>query len=117
MRAVRFASPASRDLASILRRSRFQFGEQVASNYALLIRSAVDEIRNDPFRPASNALTRPRRDIRRYAVRFARGTIPADQRIGRPRHILIYEVFPDELVVLRIVHDAMDQRRLRLPRS
>jgi len=99
---------ARRDIFILLATSRSQFGPEAQKRYRLLVEQAMTDLTDNPGRPG---VTRPDglpEGIWLYHVRHARARPPVSQRVGRPRHVLVFRQRSDELDLLRVLHDAMD---------
>jgi toxin ParE1/3/4 len=99
---------ARRDIFILLVTSRSQFGLEAQKRYRVLLEQAIADVADDPSRPG---VTRPDgvpQGIWLYHVRHARTRTPANQRVGRPRHVFVFRQRGDALDLLRVLHDAMD---------
>lgn len=98
------------DIAAILAASAEDFGADARDRYAVLIATGLADLRIDPFRPASAERSEVQVGVRTYHLRHSRGRAAVTGgRVGRPRHLLVYAVIlPDRVVVLRVLHDAME---------
>lgn len=88
-------------------RSREVFGEPSALRYERLIKRALRDITSaaDPI-GAKPLDTDPA--LRLHHLRNSRARM-AGAAVGEPRHVLVYRrVGPDLVIVLRLLHDAMD---------
>jgi toxin ParE1/3/4 len=84
-----------------------EWGAAAADKYDLLLDTALAAISIDPRLYGSRQVPRLA-GIRIYPIRFSRKRVPPDQRVGRPRHLIVYRVASDGVVeVLGIVHDRM----------
>jgi toxin ParE1/3/4 len=99
---------ARRDLVSILSTSRAQFGEVVQHKYRLLLEQAVADLAADPSRRGVRQSPGVADDVWIYHSRFAAARTPGKGRISRPRHVLAFQLRGETVVILRILHDAMD---------
>jgi toxin ParE1/3/4 len=108
VRKLQLALRAQRDLQQILRDSEARFGTIVAGRYRRLIAAGLRDLREDPRRPG----VQDRRDlpgeVRVYHLRHSRRHGPSTDRVARPRHFLIFRETADGLVVIRVLHDAMN---------
>ena len=106
---VKLAGAARREIGSILRRSRREFGEEASLRYEALIRQAIVDIRENPRRPEA----RPRPDIApgqftyhlicsRDRARLSHGVV------RRPRHFFLYRISDNVIEILRVLHDSRD---------
>ena len=46
--------------------------------------------------------------LRLYHIRNSRRRAPASQRVGNPRHYIVFRADENWLDILRVLHDAMD---------
>lgn len=107
--ALELTSGARADIAAILATSAEGFGLSARDRYAALIAAAFADLRTDPFRFGSTERTEVRDGLRSYHLRQARHrAADAGARVGRPRHLIAYVVAGDRVVVLRVLHDAME---------
>lgn len=92
MKPVRLTARADADLADILARSREEWGDALALRYARAVAEALQRISRHPER---YPVFRPDRlDTRRL-------------RVGR--HILFFREQVAEIVVIRVLHERMEQ--------
>jgi toxin ParE1/3/4 len=95
-------------LVEIMNHSREQFGRDAQLRYERLLNSAMRDLATDPRRPGARPVEGAIREVWLCHSRHARNRLPAADRVGRPRHVLIFEVTGDIVRVLRVLHDAMD---------
>lgn len=86
--------------------SRQQFGREAQLRYERLLNTAMRELAADPGRPGVREAGR--RGLWLYHLRHARQRPSPADRVGQPRHILVFIVMADELRIVRVLHDAMD---------
>ena len=107
-------APAARgDIAQILQASATDFGEGARSRYASLVAAAIKDLLEDPERPESLDRSELRDGIRSYHLRHSRRrAATGGTAVKSPRHLILY-IAPtaDLLVVLRVLHDAMEIER------
>jgi toxin ParE1/3/4 len=108
MKSLRLAPRAQRDLDLLLFDSEARFGGLVAGRYRRLIAAAFRDLQSDPLRAGVRQRAELPDHIRLYHLRHSRRRLAAPDRIARPRHFVAFEVAPDALVILRILHDSMD---------
>jgi toxin ParE1/3/4 len=106
----RISHAAAADIIDILAWSQEQFGEQERRRYERLIAAAIRDIAADPTRAGSAERPELGQAVRSWHLRGSRNHT-TDEVVRRPRHILIYRVEDDILVIGRILHDAMELRR------
>jgi toxin ParE1/3/4 len=94
------------DIRVVLSASEDQFGQPARRRYRLLLEQAIEDVAADPQRAGVHAGSREGLWV--YHTRHARPRTPPGQRVGRPRHLIVFTITGDELRVLRILHDALD---------
>lgn len=99
------APDAEDDFDEIIRTSAGAFGDAAAHRYRLLIQQAVADILARPQRPAVPGMPN---ELRLYPIRQSRLRVPVPDRVGQPRHVLVYRFGADHLEIVRILHDRMD---------
>jgi toxin ParE1/3/4 len=82
------------------------FGVDAAERYDLLMRSVFAALAAVPDRPGSQEVTTAK-GVRVYPLRIGRRLVAEEQRVGRPRHIVVYRVGSDGVVeIIGLAHDA-----------
>lgn len=105
--AYRLARSAEARLDALLLDSARQHGRRAAERYALLILTVLSALGEDPSPPGCRDIP-PLPGIRAYPIRLARLRIAPPQRVGAPRHLVVYRVAPDGVTeILGFVHDRM----------
>lgn len=102
------AEPARRDITRVLEWSRERYGAAARRRYERLITRALVAITaaRDPV--GSRSLDEVATGVRIYHLRNSRRE-RSSLRVAAPRHLLVYErPEPDLVIVLRLLHDAMD---------
>ena len=119
MARLRIALPAAHDIAALLDWSDERFGAAGRRRYERLVETALRDIASDPERHGSREQPELGPGRRVYHLRQSRERARTSDGIVRsPRHILVYRpVKPDLVVVLRVLHDAMDLVRQLQPGS
>jgi toxin ParE1/3/4 len=103
----RLVGRAGDRIDTILLETARQWGIEAAGRYHRLILAALAIVGDFPDTPGSRSLPRPP-GVRTYHLRRARRRVVAEQRVGRPRHLIVYRVAPDGVVeILSLVHDRM----------
>ncbi|MBL8548450.1 MAG: type II toxin-antitoxin system RelE/ParE family toxin [Hyphomonadaceae bacterium] len=102
-RTVRLGGEAERDFAAILAWTEDQFGRQQASTYKTTLWQAIRAIAADPFCVGSKS-----RDAD-VGPNFRTLHVARAGRKGR--HIVLYRVEGDMILILRILPDAMETSR------
>lgn len=99
------APAAEADFDEIIRTSADALGEQAAHRYRLLIQHAFADVLARPDRPTAPSAPD---DLRLYPIRLSRLRVPPPDRVGQPRHVLVYRHDAERLEIVRILHDRMD---------
>lgn len=107
MRQVGFTDPALADIDDIITSSVRDFGLSAALRYEGLIDAAITAIASDDADVGVRRSTETK-GVCWYHLRSAKALVPPGERVGRPRHILLFRVHADAIIVLRVLHDAMD---------
>jgi toxin ParE1/3/4 len=112
-RSLDLTEAARTDIAQILRWSASDFGEAARARYAALIATGLGELLSDPLRPASAARPELAAGVRTYHLRHCRRRATRGPgAVGTPRHLIVYLTpQPDLVVILRVLHDAMELER------
>lgn len=100
---VRLSEAAEADFENILARTADQFGEERARLYEDILRSAIASLREGPSIPGA----RPRPEVARGAY-----SLHAARNRRRPRHFILFHIAGEtRILIVRILHDAMDLPR------
>jgi len=105
VRPLRLSVAAERDLRIILAASEERFGAAVATRYQRLVSAALRDLRADAERIGVRVLNG---GVRVYHLRHRRRRLPRRQSVARPRHVLAFRIVDGGIVLLRVLHDAMD---------
>ncbi len=108
MTSVRLTATARRDVANALAQSEKQVGRAGRRRYRLLLEQALADLAEDPRRPGARADPDLPPDLRLYPIRLSRARLPLADRVGRPRHVVIFRLEKDGVVVTRVLDEAMD---------
>jgi len=113
MARLRLAAPASDDIADLLDWSFGNFGPAGRRRYEALIVAALQDVARDGRPLGAQARPELGRGILVYHPRHSRRRARSTDGIVRnPRHFIVYRVpGPDLVVILRVLHDAMDLAR------
>lgn len=91
-----------------------QFGLDAAVRYNKLILTAMTLVGSTPLLAGSRTVPRVP-GLRVFPLRLAARLVTPGDRVGRPRHLIVYRVTPDGVVeILSLVHDRMDLTRAAL---
>jgi len=105
--AYRLVGQARSQINRILTESARKFGIRAAERYYRLMLAAFAALSDRPNLSASDHVLLPP-GVRAYPLSLARQLLPQEQRVGRPRHIVLYRVAQDGVVeVLGLAHDRM----------
>jgi toxin ParE1/3/4 len=105
--SYRLLAGAEADIDRILLDSARAFGVDAAERYHLLMRSVFAALAAVPDRPGSQEATTAA-GVRVYPLRIGRRLVAQEQRVGRPRHIVVYRVGTDGVVeIIGLAHDRM----------
>ncbi len=111
MNRLRVTAPAERDITRLLDHSEWRFGRAARRRYERLLMAALADITRDPDRIGSRTLPELG-GARLFHMNRSRSPADADMRVGSARHVIFYKfVEPDQVVVLHVLHDAMDLPR------
>lgn len=99
------APAAEADFDEVIRTSAEAFGEKAAHRYRMLIQRSFADLMARPDRPTAPGLPE---GLRLYPIRHSRLGLPPPDRVGQPRHVLIYRNQPGRIEIIRILHDRMD---------
>ncbi|MDR1935288.1 MAG: type II toxin-antitoxin system RelE/ParE family toxin [Candidatus Accumulibacter sp.] len=115
MAQYRLSAAAQNDIIEILGWTHAQFGKNARLRYERLIVAALRDLAAQPERVGSIKRPELGADVRSWHLRLSRERARTDLGIVRqPRHLLIYRVQDDFIVIGRILHDAMElERHLR----
>lgn len=115
MARYRVTASAQADIIDILAHTEAQFGEAARLRYERLIATAIRDIAGDPTRPGTLDREELGSDARTWHLRASRERARTEAGIvRRPRHLLLFRVEADGLLVIaRVLHDAMELERHR----
>jgi toxin ParE1/3/4 len=103
----RLLEGAEADIDRILRHSAQEWGIDAAVRYDRLMRAVFAAVADVPQRPGSSEVARVA-GVRVFPLRLARQLESPEQRVGRPRHLVVYRVAGGGVVdILGIAHDRM----------
>lgn len=115
--SLRFSRLAKSDIRKILAQSEKKFGQDAVVRYDLLVQTALEAIAENPLlgRPL---FVEDREGVKVLHLRHVLRRTPQIGKVKSPRHMIIYFVVQDrQLWISRILHDAMDVARHKLPRK
>ena len=109
MGVYRLPTHVEERIAKVLEEGAEEFGDAARDRYATLILRAMQDVADNPGRPGSKADTKIDPTALFYHLRHSRERAagPAD-RVGKPRHILVYELAGDGVVdILGLIPDVI----------
>jgi toxin ParE1/3/4 len=108
---VHLAKSAVGDVELLLARSSAEFGEDARDRYSRLILAAITLIGRNPDR--SVARDHIRAGLRTFHLGLARREARRHgPTVGKPRHLIVWKfVATKEILVVRVLHDAMELER------
>lgn len=109
-RSIVLTLQARDDIADILDYSAERFGLAARRRYESLLQTGLRDLATDPARAGSHARPEFTGEVRTYHLRHSRRRRSAAP--TSPRHMIVYRLpAPDELLILRVLHDAMELTR------
>lgn len=105
----RLSQAAENDIVEALAWSQEQFGDQARRNYEALIVAALRDMAADPIGAAARERPELGPGVLSWHLRASRSSTTT--RVGRPRHLFLYRLDDDMVVVGRMLHDAMELER------
>tara|TARA_B100000614_G_scaffold47856_1_gene40844 strand:- start:689 stop:1078 length:390 start_codon:yes stop_codon:yes gene_type:complete len=109
-RRLIITAPALDDLRDIRAFTLKRYGREQAEAYGALLKAALRDLRDDPFRPGSWDRPEVGENIRSYHVGLT-ASRPGSP-VRKARHVVLY-FLPEEhaVVISRVLHDARDLAR------
>ncbi len=107
-RELQLATPALEDIADIFSWTEDHFGQPAQQRYAALIELASQEILKTPDRLGCKLAFEGAVNSFAYHLRYSSPRLPKASKVAKPRHFLIFNLAPQHLTVLRVLHDSMD---------
>lgn len=111
MPRLRLAAPARTDIAGLLDWSAEHFGQAGRLRYEALLETALKDIAAEPGRAGSREEPQLAPGLRICHLRLSRRRAIEKSIVRSPRHVIVYRAERDLVVVLRVLHDAMDIAR------
>ncbi len=106
--SYRLVGHAEERIDQVIMRSAQQFGIDAAVRYNKLILAALAEVGAVPGLAGSKTVPRVQ-GLRTFPLRLASRLVQPEDRVGHPRHLVVYRLAPDGVVeILSLVHDRMD---------
>lgn len=110
MTEYRISHAARDDIVEILAWTGAEFGEQARRRYEALLVAALRDAAKQRDGVGSTARPELGVGVRSWHLTQSREKARAGA-VRRPRHIIVYRLEGDRIVVGRILHEAMDARR------
>jgi toxin ParE1/3/4 len=105
--SYRLLAGAEADIDRILLQSARECSVEAAGRYDLLMRSVFAVVGESPARPGSREVSTVT-GVRVYPLRLGRRLVAQEQRVGRPRHVVVYRLGRDGVVeIIGLAHDRM----------
>jgi toxin ParE1/3/4 len=105
--SYRLLAGAEADIDRILLQSARAFGVEAAERYDLLMRSVFAFVSAFPATPGSQEVSNVP-GVRVFPLRLGRRLVAQEQRVGHPRHIVVYRVGLDGVIdIIGLAHDRM----------
>ncbi len=108
MRRLFVAPQAERDIDELIFESLTRFGSSAADRYRRLLSQALNDLKLDPERMGGFVHADFPPLFRRYHLRYSRARTPLEERVGRPRHFIVYSYDDEALTIIPVLHDSMD---------
>ena len=107
MRKVTITKPAHSDLLDIRKYTVNRYGHNAANSYESLLKQAIRDVREDPYRLGSKNRPEISKNIRSYHIMLSRER--AGRIVKKPRHFILYFLpNENEIVISRVLHDSRD---------
>ena len=108
MRKVEFTVPATLDIDDILSNSEADFGSRAAVQYQRLIGHAIDALAENASHVGVRQSPDTPSDVYWFHLRSARNVPPPGERVGKPRHLIVFTLTDTHISIVRVLHDSMD---------
>jgi len=106
----RLSRLAQSDIVAILAWSQEQFGPVARGRYQALIATALRDIAEQHDRPGMRARPELGDGVLTWHLRQSRGHAEGGH-VSQPRHLVVFRLDADIVVVGRVLHDTMDLGR------
>lgn len=90
------------------RRANSRLAARGRRRYRLLLEQAFADLAEDPHRPGARVDPDLPAGLRLYPIRLSRARVSIADRVGRPRHVVVFRLEQDGVVVTRLLDEAMD---------
>ena len=105
--SYRLLGSAEDDIDRILLESARQWSIEAAGRYDRLMRAVFAALDAAPALPGSQDVAKLA-GVRAYPLRHGRNRVEQDQRVGQPRHVVVYRIGRDGVVeIIGVAHDRM----------
>ena len=107
MRKLTITNPARSDLIDIRTYTVKHYGHRAADSYDTLLKQAIRDVREDPYRLGSKRRPEISKNICSYHTMLSRTR--AGRTVKNPRHFILYFLpNENEVVISRVLHDSRD---------
>lgn len=107
MRKLTITIPARSDLLGIRTYTVERYESKAANSYDALLKQAIRDVREDPYRLGSKERPEISKNIRSYHTMLSRSR--AGSTVKKPRHFIFYFLpNENEAVISRVLHDSRD---------
>ena len=107
MRKLTITKPARSDILDIRKYTANRYGHSAANSYDTLLKQAIRDVREDPYRLGSKNRPEISKNIRSYHTMLSRTR--AGRTVKKPRHFILYFLpNENEIAISRILHDSRD---------
>ena len=104
-----FSLAAEQDIIEILVWSEENFGEFGRIRYEKLIIAAIRDLSENPERHGTQQRDEVFENARLYHLIYSRKSVAVDQRVKRPRHLILFKMVGEQQIeIARVLHDYMD---------
>lgn len=107
MRRIRLSDTAQQDISDLLERSAATFGPRARDRYASLIVAALRDAATDNDELIKTLRPELGPGVRTWHLLRSRTTSTGGL-VKRPRHLLVYRLEGETMLVARVLHDSMD---------
>ena len=105
---IRYFPAARGDIKNVLKWSAENFGQAASHRYKRLLAVAISEIAVNPNLQHSYEVSGLQPRVRMYHLKHSASRAVVEGRIVKqPRHFIVYQVFPGETVIVRVLHERM----------
>lgn len=110
MRQIRLSEAAQQDITEVLARSEEMFGPGARERYEALIAAALRGALSDDGESGSTLRPELGPGVRTWHLARSRAASRGGM-VRHPRHLLLYRLDDEAMLVARVLHDSMDLPR------